>query len=76
MSRPFKPNGGLRTPITTVSPEQLRGMALAEGSMGPKVEAACDFVESGLGFAGIGAVEDAAAIAKGEAGTIIATPVS
>lgn len=58
-------------PIRTASPSQLRGMELAAGSMGPKVDAACRFVEAGLGFAGIGAIEDAAAILRGESGTIV-----
>ncbi|MFV2006422.1 MAG: carbamate kinase, partial [Longimicrobiales bacterium] len=58
-------------PIRTASSSQLRGMELAAGSMGPKVDAACSFVESGLGFAGIGAIEDAAAILRGESGTIV-----
>jgi carbamate kinase len=39
--------------------------------MGPKVEAACRFVEAGGGQAGIGALADAAAILRGEAGTIV-----
>ncbi len=58
-------------PIRTASPSRLRDMELAEGSMGPKVDAACGFVEAGLGFAGIGAIEDGAAILRGESGTII-----
>lgn len=57
--------------IRTASPSRLRGMELATGSMGPKVDAACRFVESGLGFAAIGAIEDAAAILRGESGTIV-----
>jgi carbamate kinase len=39
--------------------------------MGPKVEAACRFVETTGGAAAIGALEDAAAIVRGEAGTIV-----
>ena len=45
-----------------------RAMPLAAGSMGPKVEAACRFAESG-GRAVIGAMEDAAALVAGTAGT-------
>lgn len=41
------------------------------GSMGPKVEAACRFVESTGNSAAIGALEDVAKMMKGEAGTII-----
>ena len=39
--------------------------------MGPKVEAACRFAEATGGLAGIGALEDAAAILRGERGTRI-----
>ena len=37
--------------------------------MGPKVEAACRFVETTGGVAGIGALEDARAILGGRRGT-------
>jgi carbamate kinase len=52
-------------------PQALRKHRFAEGSMGPKVEAACDFVEATGGTAGIGSVADAVAILRGEAGTWI-----
>jgi carbamate kinase len=39
--------------------------------MGPKVEAACRFVEATGGSAGIGALDDAAAIVAGTAGTLV-----
>jgi carbamate kinase len=39
--------------------------------MGPKVDAACRFVERGGGWAGVGALADALAIVRGEAGTIV-----
>jgi len=45
----------------------------ARGSMAPKVEAACEYVEQTNGFAGVGALKDAAAILDGEAGTLIKT---
>ena len=57
--------------IARASPSQLRSFHFAPGSMGPKVEAACRFVERTGGFAGIGAIEDASAILKGNAGTIV-----
>jgi carbamate kinase len=47
-------------------------MTFDAGSMGPKVEAACRFAEATGGVAGIGALGDAAAILRGEAGTTIA----
>jgi carbamate kinase len=40
--------------------------------MGPKVEAACRFVEATGGRAGIGALGDAAVVVRGEAGTLVA----
>ncbi|MBI3043116.1 MAG: carbamate kinase [Betaproteobacteria bacterium] len=57
--------------IRDTVPEQLRQMTFAAGSMKPKVEAACRFVESGGAIAGIGRLEDAAAILEGVRGTIV-----
>ncbi len=57
--------------IARASPSQLRSFHFAPGSMGPKVEAACRFVERTGGFAGIGAIADASAILRGDAGTIV-----
>jgi len=59
-------------PIRRASPAELRGMDFAAGSMGPKVEAACRFVERTGGRAGIGRLDQAAAILRGDAGTIAA----
>jgi carbamate kinase len=52
-----------------VSAQELRAMSFAEGSMGPKIEAACRFVEATHGLAGIGALRDARAILEGRRGT-------
>ncbi len=41
--------------------------------MGPKVEAACGFVERTGGFAAIGTLADVGEMLAGRAGTIIAT---
>ncbi len=57
--------------IRRASPSLLEDMDFAEGSMGPKVEAACRFVASDGRKAGIGALDDAFAILRGEAGTVI-----
>ncbi|MCT8974568.1 carbamate kinase [Microbaculum marinisediminis] len=57
--------------IKRISPDAIRRHRFAEGSMGPKVEAACRFVEATGGTAGIGALKDAAAILAGAAGTAI-----
>lgn len=59
-------------PIARTTPSELRELRFATGSMGPKVEAACRFVEATGAAAAIGALEDAARIVAGEAGTIIA----
>jgi len=57
--------------IRAASPAQLRDREFAAGSMGPKVEAACDFVEATGGMAGIGALDDAIHILNGSTGTVI-----
>lgn len=59
--------------ITRSTPGDLRRRQFPAGSMGPKVEAACRFVERGGGMAAIGALADAAAILEGTAGTIVTT---
>jgi carbamate kinase len=58
--------------LAHVSPSELRELSFAPGSMGPKVEAACRFVEATGGFAGIGALADARAILQRRRGTRIA----
>jgi carbamate kinase len=58
-------------PIRQATTAELRKLAFAPGSMGPKIEAACEFVEATGGVAGIGRLEDAAAILRGDAGTRI-----
>ena len=52
-------------------PTELRALDFPAGSMGPKVEAACDFVERTGGMAAIGALADIEAIVEGRAGTIV-----
>ncbi|MEA3274933.1 MAG: carbamate kinase [Pseudomonadota bacterium] len=58
-------------PIRRISPRGIGALRFAPGSMRPKVEAAVEFVETTGGFAGIGRLEDAAAILRGEAGTLV-----
>lgn len=55
-----------------VRPDDLSPDDFPAGSMGPKVRAGCDFVAATGGRAGIGRLEDVAAIVAGRAGTIIA----
>jgi carbamate kinase len=57
--------------LDRATPTQLRDLTFPAGSMGPKVEAACRFVERTGGLAAIGALEDAEAILAGRAGTQI-----
>jgi carbamate kinase len=62
--------------IRRASPEALGSTAFAEGSMGPKVRAACSFVEETGGLAVIGAITDTAAMLRGEAGTVVTKDAS
>jgi carbamate kinase len=57
--------------IRRTNPGALSGFQFAAGSMGPKVDAGCTFVEQTGGISGIGELEDAVAILHGEAGTMI-----
>jgi carbamate kinase len=59
------------TPIHQTTPEALRAYTFAGGSMGPKVDAACRFVERTGRDARIGAIEQAEAVLAGTAGTLI-----
>jgi carbamate kinase len=64
------------TPIDAATPAELRELAFAAGSMGPKIEAACRFVERTGGEAVIGSLADLGAVSRGEAGTRILTTVA
>ena len=57
--------------MRSISTQALSQFAFAAGSMAPKVEAACEFVEQSGGLAGIGRLRDAQAILSGKAGTLI-----
>jgi carbamate kinase len=57
--------------LRQATPAELRKYRFAPGSMAPKVEAACRFVERTGGWAGIGRLEDAVAIMAGGAGTCV-----
>ena len=60
-----------QTPVRRATPAGLRALEFPAGSMGPKVDAACRFVELTGGVAAIGRLEDASAIVRGEAGTVV-----
>ena len=57
--------------IRRATPDALAGSEFAAGSMGPKVRAACTFVEETGGFAAIGSILDTPALLRGETGTIV-----
>ncbi|MBW2425178.1 MAG: carbamate kinase [Deltaproteobacteria bacterium] len=59
-------------PIRSITPGDLRRIPLDPGSMGPKAEAACRFVEGSGGHATIARLENGAAALRGKAGTRIA----
>jgi carbamate kinase len=58
-------------PLLRATPTGLQHEDFAAGSMGPKVDAACRFVEVTGDMAAIGRLEDAQDILAGRAGTII-----
>ncbi len=57
--------------ILRATPGKMRALGLPAGSMGPKVEACCRFVELTGDTAAIGRLEDAMDIIAGNAGTIV-----
>ena len=59
--------------IRRASPERLRAESYPEGSMGPKVDAVCRFVEATGNRGVIGSLEDLDAIIDGTAGTEVST---
>lgn len=64
-----------QTIIASATPQTMQQMSFPGGSMGPKVQAACDFVTKTGGFAAIGALGDTADLIAGTAGTrICASP--
>ena len=57
--------------VKRMTPADIRNQQFASGSMGPKVEAAAAFVDGGGKLAGIGRLQDAAAILNRTAGTLV-----
>lgn len=55
--------------IRDIGVDELRATSFPAGSMGPKIDAVCRFVEHGGGFAAIGSLADAAALLSGDRGT-------
>ena len=62
---------GVARPIRHATPQQLRARSFPAGSMGPKVEAACRFVEATGRMAAIGRLDAAQALLDRTAGTIV-----
>jgi carbamate kinase len=58
--------------IRRATPEALGKSEFAEGSMGPKVKAACTFVERTGRTAAIGSITETQALLRGETGTTVA----
>lgn len=59
--------------VASAHPDALEKLGFAAGSMGPKVEAACEFARNTGKVAVIGALADIEAIVQGTAGTRIST---
>jgi len=57
--------------IRRATPSALAALDFAAGSMGPKIEAACHFVETTGKAASIGTLRDAEGLVNGTAGTLI-----
>lgn len=62
--------------IERATPAELRAADFAAGSMGPKVDAACRFVERTGNVAAIGALDDAVDLARGLGGTMVVPDVT
>ncbi|PKH05856.1 carbamate kinase [Moritella sp. Urea-trap-13] len=60
-----------QTALSTTTPNQLAQYTFDAGSMGPKVEASCEFIKRGGKLVGIGALDAGLRILKGQAGTNI-----
>jgi carbamate kinase len=60
-----------QTLLERATPKELRRLSFAPGSIGPKVEAACRFVEATGGTAAIGALDRALETVAGTAGTTV-----
>ncbi len=59
-------------PIRRATPAELLARNFPAGSMGPKIEAVCRFVEATGKLAAIGRLGDAQALLAGQVGTLIA----
>ena len=62
-------------PILAAHPDALQEMKFADGSMGPKVHGACEFVRETGKKSAIGQLSDLVEIMKGEAGTLVSNNI-
>jgi carbamate kinase len=62
--------------IAQAHPDALQALSFAAGSMGPKVQAACEFALNTGKVAVIGSLADIEAIVQGQAGTRVSTACS
>jgi len=62
--------------ISAAHPDELDKLSFAEGSMGPKIQAACEFARETGGTAAIGCLEDIERLVMGTAGTQVSTGFS
>lgn len=58
-----------QTLIKHATPETLNEMSFPAGSMGPKVQAACEFAQATSGFAAVGRLADCLELVEGTTGT-------
>lgn len=61
----------LAEPLRVATPDELRALRLPSGSMGPKAEAACRFVEAGGERAAIGSLSALVDVIEGTTGTSV-----
>ena len=54
--------------LRSTTPSELAKFTFDAGSMGPKIEASCEFIQQGGKVVGIGALEDGLQILQGQAG--------
>ncbi|HIF9251533.1 TPA: carbamate kinase [Photobacterium damselae] len=57
--------------LSSTTPSELSQYTFDAGSMGPKIEASCEFIKQGGKLVGIGSLADGLRILKGERGTNI-----
>jgi carbamate kinase len=65
-----------KQPVAGAEPAELRGMHLAEETIGPKVEAACRFAATTGRRAAIGSLDEIDMVVRAEAGTQVVSPAA